>query len=407
MYKLLRNFFWFCSGANKRLLEENDIDHNKYFAIGATIFFTAIFAGFSGGYAMYFVFSGSEYAVSLAIALGVLWGLTIFNIDRFLVMSIKKENNFFKEFFFALPRIVLAIMIGVVIARPLELRIFEKEINEGLKQFYLENQQEIIGTKLTNFQAEIKEDVDKLNRKRIERDNADTDYRNHIKLRDTEYYGDKTGSTTGIPGWGPHAKKRQEEVDAKKVVLDNLTKKIEELENEINTKRANAGLDNVANYDNKTLDSLVSKSGFYDRNKILGQISSWTPFSSSDTKVNTENISQGSSLEVRKTKNRFSGEDDPTVFFISLLFIIIETLPILVKLLTKRSTYDMVLEHEEERIDFTKRHETTSHKQLIRNMSVSQRAVLNEAINKWEANELESDTLNERYINTDNEDHYA
>lgn len=401
MYRILRNFFWFCSGANTRILEENDIDHNKYFAIGATIFFTAVFAGISAGYAIYFVFSGSSYAFISALLFGLVWGLAIFNIDRFLVMSIRKENKPLKEFFFALPRILLAIMIGIVIARPLELKIFEKEINEGLKQYYIENEQEISEAKTAQFSTQYKLLIDELALKRVQKDTAYNNWQKQMELRDKERFGTKTDRTTGKPGWGKETDKLQLEVEAKKGIYDSLDFNVRELEKQIEKARNESGILTTKNLDDKALDALVKNAGFYDRNKILGQISSWSPmnwFSSKDEKAE---IVKDSSTEVRKTQNRFDGEEDGTVFFISMLFIFFETLPILVKLMSNRSTYDVLLEHEEDRANFTKQHESVAHKRLIRSMALAQRDVLDKAIEDWRGDELSSNDLNERYINNE------
>ena len=57
--KKITDFFWFCSGAHVDTLKRFPTEHNKYVGIGATIFFTALFAALSGGYAMYFVFAGN------------------------------------------------------------------------------------------------------------------------------------------------------------------------------------------------------------------------------------------------------------------------------------------------------------------------------------------------------------
>ena len=57
----------------------------------------------------------------------------IFNLDRYIVSSMRKEGNPRKEFYTALPRILLALLISIVIAKPLEMKIFEKEINSELE----------------------------------------------------------------------------------------------------------------------------------------------------------------------------------------------------------------------------------------------------------------------------------
>src|SRR6201985_1049057 len=144
--KKITRFFWFCSGAHVGTLKKYPVEHNKYVGIGATIFFTALFASLSGGYAMYFVFSGNPFAVGFAILFGMIWGLAIFNMDRYIVGSINKQGSTNQQILQASPRILLAIMIGVVISRPLELKIFDKEIRQKLKTVYLNGQRSKVDT---------------------------------------------------------------------------------------------------------------------------------------------------------------------------------------------------------------------------------------------------------------------
>lgn len=127
--KRIKYFFWLCSGANRAILEKCPTEGSKYAGIGATIFFTGLFAAMAGAYALYTVFE--NYLA--AIAFGLVWGVMIFNLDRYIVSSMRKEGNAKKEFLTALPRIILAVLISLVIAKPLEMKIFEKEINSELE----------------------------------------------------------------------------------------------------------------------------------------------------------------------------------------------------------------------------------------------------------------------------------
>jgi len=56
----------------------------------------------------------------------------IFNLDRFIVSSMRKTGDYRKDWLLALPRIILAILIAISISKPLELKIFEKEISNEL-----------------------------------------------------------------------------------------------------------------------------------------------------------------------------------------------------------------------------------------------------------------------------------
>ena len=109
-------------------------DHNTYAGIGATIVLTAVLASLSGGYALWTVFQSSPYAISL----GLLWGILIFNLDRYIVMSLHKSRGgfgaFFRQVATASPRLLLALLIASVITVPLELKIFEREIIDQLER---------------------------------------------------------------------------------------------------------------------------------------------------------------------------------------------------------------------------------------------------------------------------------
>jgi len=120
------NFLWWCSGAHQELLKQFPSEHSKYFGLGGVILATFILASLSAGYAIYSVFGNWGWTVIFAIV----WGLIIFNFDRFLVSTMRKYGvSPRKQLSMAIPRMVLAILIGFTIARPLELKIFEKEIN--------------------------------------------------------------------------------------------------------------------------------------------------------------------------------------------------------------------------------------------------------------------------------------
>ncbi len=141
----IKRFFWLCSGVHIPLLEKCEVDSSRYVGIGATIFFTGLFAAIAASYALFTAFD----SIWIASAFGLVWGLMIFNLDRYIVSSMRKEGNAWREFRMALPRIVLAVIISLVIAKPLELKIFEKEINGELvimeQQTYTAQENEIRG----------------------------------------------------------------------------------------------------------------------------------------------------------------------------------------------------------------------------------------------------------------------
>jgi len=137
-------FIVFCAGAERDIIEDCRTEWQKYTSLGATVLFTGLLAWVSCGYALYSVFQSFH----AAMIFGFLWGLVIFNLDRFIIVTLKKldDKPFEKygpfsgifristEFFCALPRIVLALIIAITIAKPLEVKIFEDRLRDAIVQ---------------------------------------------------------------------------------------------------------------------------------------------------------------------------------------------------------------------------------------------------------------------------------
>jgi hypothetical protein len=119
------NFLWWCAGAHQKLVRQFPSEHTKYAGLGGVLLATFVLATLSSGYAIYSVFGNWIWTIAFAI----IWGLIIFNFDRFLVSTMRKYGvSRRKQIWMAIPRLALALLIGLTIARPLELKIFEKEI---------------------------------------------------------------------------------------------------------------------------------------------------------------------------------------------------------------------------------------------------------------------------------------
>lgn len=134
--KGLLRFFSLCAGSDLKTLRKCSLkEQNRHAGIGATIFMTGLLASVSGGYAFYRVFHQEEdvmTAIYLAVVFGLIWGLLIFNLDRFLVMSMSKQGGIWQQVFMAFPRFMMAVLISVVIAKPIEVRLFEDRIQKQL-----------------------------------------------------------------------------------------------------------------------------------------------------------------------------------------------------------------------------------------------------------------------------------
>ena len=311
----LRNFFWFCSGANQNLLKRCPTESSKYVGIGATVFFTGVLAAISASYALYTVFEsfwGSFF-------FGLVWGGMIFNLDRFIVCSMKKRGNFWQEFKIAVPRLFLAILLALVISKPLELKIFEKEINRKIDS---KKSEETIKAKtaINNGFPEITELEKKIAVLKNEITRKET-YRNQKQQEyDFERFGKKIPGTTGIPGIGTNAQKKEiqlneAEKDLKQTVNRNQPK-IDQYE--IDIKQLYLSRDNEFSNQKPNIDN-------YDG--LAARIDALGVLSAESNAMNLANI------------------------FLILLFIAIETSPIFVKLISTKGPFDDLLEKHEHSIE--------------------------------------------------------
>ena len=318
----LKDFFIFCSGANRSILKRTPTEINKFVGIGATIFFTGVFAAIAAGYALFTVFE--SYILVVPIAL--LWGLMIFNLDRFIVSTMKKKGAFYRDFVGAAPRLILAVLIAVVIAKPLELKIFESEIQAELVQMQQENykkQDDLVRSRYTlqidTLKSEILALKSEINVKSTERDRL---------VNEAIMEADGTGGSLN-KNLGPIYKTKRAAADLVQVELDELTDENNAL---VTAKQSNIDrLESQMESDKSTLER-VAMSGFAAR------------------------------LEGLERATKRSRAIYIANIFIMLLFIAVEIAPVIAKLILERSPYDYVLDKHEHL--FASNHKAFTSKQI-------------------------------------------
>jgi hypothetical protein len=302
MQKII-SFFWFCSGAESEILKKCPTEASKYTGIGATIFFTGVFAFLSASYALYTVFD----SVLAAIGFGIIWGLMIFNLDRFIVSSMRKEGRVGRELLMATPRLILAILISVIIARPLELKIFDKEIGPELivmEQEKYGEQESQLKSRFTPYQDSLRSQIALLKREIAEKTRTRDDL-----LRIAREEADGTGgSRRRNPG--PIYKVKKADADKAESELQALTSR----NNERIALLENLLAGNISSM-NQELDAL-------ERSKLNGP---------------------AARLEALDTITQNSAAISWAHWFILLLFIALETAPVFVKLISPKGPYDNLL----------------------------------------------------------------
>ena len=129
------HFIFWAAGANSDYLVKCPrTEHIKYECIGALICLTAIVAGISMFLAVSMTWPQNHWYVQVPVSLPValIWASFIFMIDRFVVSSIRLDVSSGRRFRQLLPRLALAIIVGIIISHPIGLKIFETEIDKYL-----------------------------------------------------------------------------------------------------------------------------------------------------------------------------------------------------------------------------------------------------------------------------------
>lgn len=301
-------FFCWCSGARLYILKECPSDFNKYLGIGIIVFLTGVMASLSGGYAMYTVFQ----SMPAAVAFGFLWGTLIFFLDWYLISSLKKEEKTMREFAYAFPRLILSVFLAIIISVPLKLKLFEREIAQQMS------------TMQRNHAVEYKNLVDNEFNEINQLGKTNSQLINEIKQKEAErnrlfemIIKEAEGkSATGAVGKGPVYREKKRQFDKIEQELAQLKQRNHTLIDENNTR-----LVELKNMKTKEMQTGLETNRAY--NGLLARLQALGELSNSNTVVRYASI------------------------FIILLFICIESSPILVKLMAKRGPYDQMLEKEE------------------------------------------------------------
>jgi hypothetical protein len=99
----------------------SDFTKKTQSSLGLLVLFTGTLAAFSGGYAVFTAF----YNYVVAVAVGFLYGGLIMAFDREIVSSRTK--------FAVFARLPLALVVGLVVSVPLEIRLFQERLDTQIK----------------------------------------------------------------------------------------------------------------------------------------------------------------------------------------------------------------------------------------------------------------------------------
>ncbi len=307
----VQKFLIWSAGADQEVLSQESCrtERYKYESIGTTVILTAIMAFCSGGYALFTVFG----SLTISISLGFIWGSIIFNLDRFFILTASQNKSSSKLQFWvgAATRLSIAILLGFIVAKPLELRLFESEINQKISQQRREREreesrkdQDTPDVKRIN---KINEEIDNLTREK----NQASDALQKARIDAIEEIEGK--GVTGKAGVGTIAKERQKNVETIEKSVTFLDSRIQDLLKEKNS---------LIKKQQSSLSIKTPQKKEWQEGSLLDRISALEALSKDDPAIAITNI------------------------LITLLLIIIEIAPVLVKILSKEGLYEKLLEKE-------------------------------------------------------------
>jgi hypothetical protein len=331
------DFLCFCAGADTQILAYcPHSDRIKEQGIGGVVLATTVLAFFSGSYAFYTVFSpkvpfmngetsdvfttAEIFARIGAATFGFIWALIIFNLDRFIVASTGHGDGTHAmtkgEFVNALPRFAMAIVIGLTLSKPLEIKIMESEINFAL----YEEQKDLIAKlnkqtqeDMNHRETEIKGDLSKIEQENTELLAKEKALRDAIQARINE---EARECSTEFKGDGPLCKKAGLRVQQAKKMLEEYKAENKEKFETIEKKR-----DEIA----AKLDTLVEER-------------------ESKKRINE---AKGAELDGLIKRIELADEKSPwSSRLLTLLLITIEIAPIFFKMMLQLGPYDFFSENQ-------------------------------------------------------------
>jgi len=334
----LERFFWWCAGADERLLDEHcpPSDHVKYFCLGGIVLATGVLAFLSSTYAFYAIFGpkgkdAMDFVVNtesiiIAMAMGAVWGYMIFNLDRFIISSTGKgdgkDSISWRELLNALPRIIMALILGIVISAPLETRILKSEIDAELsikQEKYLDQlnseSDTLLNKQIATWQSKIDPLQKSIDNQKQYIETRRLEIKEQRRLLELEAEG-KTGS--GVAGRGPAYRDKKENLDKMELELNDLGNKT--VENEKSVK--------------EEIQKYKAEIATIDAQRIAKR---------------QENAKRAQNLDGLAERIKISHEIGGLIpIFIMLMFLCIETGPIFFKLMMSKSPYDYLSDNNKE-----------------------------------------------------------
>ncbi|MFD0899801.1 DUF4407 domain-containing protein [Actinomadura sediminis] len=345
----MRRFLISLSGARPEILRRCPSERAKYEGIGGAVLTTSVLAALSMWFAMY---SALGVHPLLAAPIALAWGAAILSLDRWLVTSIPAEGPRLK---FAIPRIIMAVILGAVVSTPLVLQIFKSEIDAQIVEMKQARSNEFTAEQRTGEVgrqvAALQQQVDKLQEVVRSRGDvpldpaADPEIRTLERQRDQqqkvakEHYDEwqcQLYGGEGCPrrGDGPLASESERAFKKAQGQVAGLNGQIEDRKKEL---AADSEAAKSTRLQQATAELPKVQQQLADARERQRTLQS--QFDSENAETNGLLIRLEALGEVSRNDSTLAGAR----ILLFLFFLLIECLPVAVKLMMKPGNYDRIL----------------------------------------------------------------
>ena len=349
------NFLAELAGARPEILDRCPTERTKFQSLGTAILITSVMATISMWFALNSVLGVNAFVALLG---ALVWGLIIMGIDRWLVSSIPPTGG--RRWSIAVPRVVLALLLGTLISTPIVLRVFQSEINAQIvvikqqraSNFIGQQEKSKVGQQVgywtkdvanlekvitSNGAVTINPSNDPVVKSLIKQRAAE------IKIEHNDYlqwqcqlYGG-TGCTK--KGDGPLANASHNAYLQAGAEVTKLTNEIQQRDKQLTAS------------DNASRSTRVqeAKAALPAAKEHLLQVTAEEE--ALQAKYSAENLDTNGLLIRLEALNQLSGKSftiNAVRLLLFLLFLVIECLPVTVKLLQPPGTYEKILQHARE-----------------------------------------------------------
>lgn len=329
----------------------------KFESLGGAILITSGMAVVSMWFALTAAMGINGFA---AVLPSLFWGVVIMGLDRWLITSMPIDNTR-RKLSIAIPRFALAILLGSLISTPLVLRIFQPEINAEISVIkqqqetaYLTDAQRSQSARQVNYwQNQVSElertinskgqvpinpstdpQLQSLNTRRAQEITLEQKYYQQWQCELDGIQGQGCGGSSGLAGNGSRAHALQVSYDQAAAQVADLTHEIQNREAQLTGTGGEAAKARLQGAE----DAIpVAKAQLFNAQARLDML----------LEAFRTQTAAGNGLIIRlEALNRLSSHDstlEAARFLLFLLFLLIECLPVTVKLLQRPGIYETIL----------------------------------------------------------------